>query len=67
MLANGRFHSQVRPDHRHPNECPLRSCAIPVSWRIQRGSWMDPAVELLREPAPAVIYDMTVIVLCHRR
>ena len=33
-----------------------RSCAIPVAWHIrhadQRGSWMDPTVELLRELAP---------------
>ena len=47
-----------------------RSCAIPVAWRIhratQRGSWMDPTVELLRELAPAVPRDMTVIVLCDR-
>ena len=45
-----------------------RSCAIPGAWRIhhatQRGSWMDPTVELLRELAPAVPRDMTVIVLC---
>ena len=35
-----------------------RGCAIPVAWRIgcatQRGAWMDPIVELLRELAPAV-------------
>ena len=47
-----------------------RGCAIPVAWRIhratQRGSWMDPTVELLREPAPAVPKEMTVIVLCDR-
>ena len=47
-----------------------RSCAIPVAWRIpratQRGSWMDPIVELLRELAPAVPKDITVIVLCDR-
>ena len=47
-----------------------RSCAIPVAWRIhratQRGSWMDPTVELLKELAPAVPRDMTVIVLCDR-
>ena len=47
-----------------------RSCAIPVAWRIhratQRGSWMDPTVELLRQLAPAVPRDMTVIVLCDR-
>ena len=47
-----------------------RSCAIPVAWRIhratQRGSWMDPTVELLRELAPAVPQEMTVIVLCDR-
>ena len=46
-----------------------RSCAIPA-WRIhratQRGSWMDPTVELLRELAPAVPQEMTVIVLCDR-
>ena len=47
-----------------------RSCAIPVAWRIhratQKGSWMDPTVELLRELAPAVPAEMTVIVLCDR-
>ena len=47
-----------------------RGCAIPVAWRIhratQRGSWMDPTVELLRELAPAVPKEMTVIVLCDR-
>ena len=47
-----------------------RGCAIPVAWRIhratQRGSWMDPMVELLRELAPAVPKEMTVIVLCDR-
>ena len=47
-----------------------RSCAIPVAWRIhkatQKGSWMDPTVELLKELAPAVPRDMTVIVLCDR-
>ena len=47
-----------------------RSCAIPVAWRIhratQRGSWMDPTVELLKELAPAVPEEMTVIVLCDR-
>ena len=47
-----------------------RGCAIPVAWRIhhatQRGSWMDPIVELLRELAPAVPEEMTVIVLCDR-
>ena len=47
-----------------------RSCAIPVAWRIrratQRGSWMDPIVELLRELAPTVPREMTVIVLCDR-
>ena len=47
-----------------------RSCAIPVAWHIrhatQRGSWMDPAVELLRQLAPAVPEQMTVIVLCDR-
>ena len=35
-----------------------RGCAIPVAWSIhratQRGSWMDPTVELLKELAPAV-------------
>ena len=44
--------------------------SIPVAWRIhratQRGSWMDPMVELLRELAPAVPKEMTVIVLCDR-
>ena len=47
-----------------------RGCAIPVAWRIhhanRRGSWMDPIVELLRELAPAVPREMTVIVLCDR-
>ena len=47
-----------------------RSCAIPVAWRIhratQKGSWMDPTVELLRELAPAVPKETTVIVLCDR-
>ena len=47
-----------------------RSCAIPVAWRILRankpGAWMDPIVELLRELAPAVPQDMSVIVLCDR-
>ena len=47
-----------------------RGCAIPVAWRIhratQRGSWMDPTVELLRKLAPAVPKEMTVIVLCDR-
>ena len=47
-----------------------RGCAIPVAWRIhratQRGPWMDPTVELLRELAPAVPQEMTVIVLCDR-
>ena len=47
-----------------------RGCAIPVAWRIrhanQRGSWMDPTVELLRELAPAVPREMTVVVLCDR-
>ena len=47
-----------------------RSCAIPVAWRIhpatQRGSWMDPTVELLKQLAPAVPHEMSVIVLCDR-
>ena len=47
-----------------------RGCAIPVAWHIrhanQRGSWMDPIVELLRELAPAVPGEMTVVVLCDR-
>ena len=47
-----------------------RSCAIPVAWSIhranQKGSWMDPTVELLKELAPAVPEEMTVIVLCDR-
>ena len=47
-----------------------RGCAIPVAWSIhratQRGSWMDPTVELLKELAPAVPKEMTVIVLCDR-
>ena len=47
-----------------------RSCPIPVAWRIHRatrkGSWMDPTVELLKELAPAVPREMTVIVLCDR-
>ena len=41
-----------------------------MAWSIhratQRGSWMDPTVELLKELAPAVPHDMTVIVLCDR-
>ena len=49
---------------------PYRSCAIPVAWSIhkatQRGSWMNPTVELLKELAPAVPREMTVIVLCDR-
>ena len=32
----------------------------------QRGSWMDPIVELLRELAPAIPREMTVVVLCDR-
>ena len=47
-----------------------RSCAIPVAWSVRRadrrGSWMDPTVELLRQLAPAVPEDVTVIVLCDR-
>ena len=47
-----------------------RGCAIPVAWSIhratQKGSRMDPTVELLKEPAPAVPKEMTVIVLCDR-
>ena len=47
-----------------------RGCAIPVAWHIhratQRGSWMDPTVELLMELAPAVPKEMTVIVLSYR-
>ena len=47
-----------------------RSCAIPVAWSIhkatQKGSWMDPTVELFRELAPAVPEDMAVIALCDR-
>ena len=47
-----------------------RSCAIPVAWSIhhatQKGSWMEPTVELLKELAPAVPPEMTVIVLCDR-
>ena len=47
-----------------------RGCAIPVAWRIrranQRGSWMDPIVELLQALAPAVPREMTVTVLCDR-
>ena len=43
-----------------------RSCAIPVAWHIHKGSWMDPTVELLKELAPAVPPEMTVIVLCDR-
>ena len=42
---------------------------IPVVYRscaTQRGSRMDPTVELLRELAPAIPRDMTVIVLCDR-
>ena len=37
-----------------------RSCAIPVAWRIH------PAVELLKQLAPAVPHEMSVIVLCDR-
>ena len=44
-----------------------RGCAIPVAWSIRRatqpGSWMDPTVELLKELAPAVPREMTVIIL----
>ena len=44
-----------------------RSCAIPVAPYPVRGRlWMDPTVELLRELAPAVPRDKTVIVLCDR-
>ena len=47
-----------------------RSCAIPVAWRIlranQRGAWMDPIVELMQAPAPAVPREMTLVVLCDR-
>ena len=51
-----------------------RGCAIPVAWRIlranQRGAWMDPMVELLRELAPAVpremTREMTGVALCDR-
>ena len=47
-----------------------RGCAIPVAWRIrhanQRGSWMDPIVELLRELAPAIPREMTVVALYDR-
>ena len=53
--------------HRHQRGLPD---AIPVAWRIrratQRGSWMDPIVELLRDLAPAVPREMTVVVLCDR-
>ena len=49
---------------------PPEAGAIPVAWSIhratQKGSWMDPTVELLQELAPAVPRDMTVIVLCDR-
>ena len=49
---------------------PPEADAIPVAWRIhlatQRGSWADPTVELLKELAPAVPKEMTVIVLCDR-
>ena len=41
-----------------------------MAWSIrhanQRGSWMDPTVELLQALAPAVPKEMTVIVLCDR-
>ena len=41
-----------------------------MAWSIhratQKGPWMDPTVELLRELAPAVPQGMTVIVLCDR-
>ena len=47
-----------------------RSCAIPVAWHIHRanhkGAWMDPSVELLKQLAPAVPPQMSVIVLCDR-
>ena len=47
-----------------------RGCAFPVAWRIcratQRGSWMDPIVELPQTRAPAVPQEMTVVVLCDR-
>ena len=49
---------------------PPQADAIPVAWRIhqitQEGSWMDPTVELLKELAPPVPKEMTVIVLCDR-
>ena len=47
-----------------------RGCAVPVARSIhratQRGSWIEPTVELLKERAPAVRRDMTVIALCVR-
>ena len=52
------------------NSVGYRSCAIPVAWHLhrvnQKGSWMDPTVELLKELAAAVPPEMTVIVLCDR-
>ena len=66
-------HLERGPDHRHRRQRGLPglvSDAIPVAWSIrratQRGSWMDPTVELLEELAPAVPQEMTVIVLCDR-
>ena len=49
---------------------PPQADAIPVAWSIhranQKGSWIEPAVALLKELAPAVPEEMTVIVLCDR-
>ena len=50
--------------------CSTAVAPSPVAWRIhqatQKGSWMDPTVELLQALAPAVPKDMSVIVLCDR-
>ena len=68
-----RPHAQRRPDHGHRHQRPLPSAqgerhprGLALHHTTQRGSWADPTVELLRELAPAVPQDMTVIVLCDR-
>ena len=47
-----------------------RSCAIPVAWRIlpanERGSWIEPIVELLQLLGSAVPRDMSVLVMYDR-
>lgn len=47
-----------------------RGSAIPVAWAIlpanQRGSWMEPILELLRQVAPAVPAELTVLVMTDR-